>query len=85
MIYRISIILYRYNYCIEKIYRYPALGSGVMEWKPALQGTYGPSMNAVWWVAVEKTFENREYKTLTQCDMNVDPDGQCDYNSFPCT
>ena len=22
----------------------------MMEWKPALQGTYGPNMNAFWWV-----------------------------------
>ena len=31
----------------------PTLGSGVMEWKPTLQGTYGPNMNVFWWVVGE--------------------------------
>ena len=29
------------------------MGSGVMEWKPTLQRTYGPNMNAFWWVVHE--------------------------------
>ena len=29
------------------------LGSGVMEWKLTLQGTYGTNMNAFWWVVGE--------------------------------
>ena len=29
------------------------LGSGVMEWKPSLQGTFGLNMNAFWWVVGE--------------------------------
>ena len=29
------------------------LGSGIMEWKPTLQGTYGPNRNAFWWVVGE--------------------------------
>ena len=57
-----------------------------MEWKPTLQGTYGPNMNAFWWVAVEIwTFEKLAYKTLSQCDRNVDVDDRGDYNSSPCT
>ena len=31
----------------------PTLGSGVMEWKLTFQGTYGPNMNAFWWVVGE--------------------------------
>ena len=59
-----------------------------MEWKPALQGTYSPNMNAFWRVAVEIwTFGKLEYKTLSQCDGNADADadnwGDC--NSSPCT
>ena len=30
-----------------------SLGSGVMEWKPTLQGTYGPNSNAFWWAVGE--------------------------------
>ena len=61
-----------------------------MEWKPALQGTYGPNMNAFWWVAVEIwIFEKLAYKTLSQCDGNagadMDMDDQGDCNSSPCT
>ena len=59
-----------------------------MEWKPALHDTYGPNMNAFWWVAVEIwTFEKLAYKTLSQCDRNVDAeaDGRGDYNSSLCT
>ena len=55
-----------------------------MEWKPALQGTYGTIMNAFWWVVVEIwTFEKPEHKTLTQCDVAADDRG--DYNSSHCT
>ena len=63
-----------------------------MEWKPALQGTYSPNMNACWSVAVEIwTFEKLAYKTLSQCDGNADADTDAeaddrgDYNSSPCT
>ena len=41
MIYRISIILYQYNYRIEKIDRFPALVGGhdeTLMWKGALTG-----------------------------------------------
>ena len=39
-------------------------GDRVMEWKPALQGTYGSNMNAFLWVVVEMwTFEKLIYKT----------------------
>ena len=41
------------------------LGSGVTEWKPALQGTYGSNMNAFWWVVVKIwTFEKLEPEKL---------------------
>ena len=61
-----------------------------MKWKPALHGTYGPNMNAFWWVAVEIwTFGKLEYKTLSQCDGNAetdtDADNRGDCNSSPCT
>ena len=55
------------------------LGSGLMEWKLALQGTYGPNMNAFWWVAVEIwTFEKLAYKTLLQCDVDAEVDDRGD-------
>ena len=40
------------------------LGSGVMKWKPSLQGTYiqGPNRNAFWWVVGEI---NPTLETLT--------------------
>ena len=57
-----------------------------MEWKPALQGTYGPNLNAFWWVAVEIwTFEKLAYKTVSQCDGNADAHDRGDCNSSPCT
>ena len=59
-----------------------------LEWKPALQGTYGLNMNAFWWVAVEIwTFEKLAYKTLSQFVRNADVDAHEDdwggYNSSP--
>ena len=59
-------------------------GLGVMEWKPVFQGTYGPNMNAFWWVVVEVwTFEKPEHKTLMQRDADAEDRGN--YNSSPCT
>ena len=64
----------------------PTLGSGIMEWKSVLQGTYGPNMNAFWWVAVEIwTFGKLWNKTWSLCDGNADADNRGDCNSSPCT
>ena len=61
-------------------------GASTLEWKQALLGTYGPNMNALWWVAVEIwTSEKLAYKTLSQCDGNADAKDQGDSNSSPCT
>ena len=62
-----------------------------MEWKPVLQGTYGPNMNAFWWVAVEMwTFVKIAYRTVTvwqECGRAHwhEADDRGDYTSSPCT
>ena len=60
-----------YNRIVEKHFKSVldfdlawTLGSGVMEWKPTLQGTYDPNLKAFWRAVVEIwTFEKLAYKT----------------------
>ena len=58
--------------CLDfDLYSHPGawtLGSGVTDWKPTLQGTYGPNMNAFWWVVgqIYPTWETRNHERTNE-------------------
>ena len=61
-----------------------------MESKKTLPGTHVPNLNTFWQVTAKiYAFEKLAFKTLTQCEENINvnknADKWSDYNSSPCT